>query len=66
MKFKEGDIVKHKLSKEKYVIVRCEKKGLFRRYNEYLVTNGIIITYQYGDKRNNYLNMYESELENTK
>ena len=59
MKFKEGDIVIHKMTKKKYMIVTTLPKSLTRYRNQYRVTEGLLNTEYYYMK---YLDLYEVEL----
>jgi len=58
MKFRKGDIVQHKISKEKYVIISKAK------WFECL--DGKLIIYKVTDKFTNTKYLYEDELESSK
>jgi len=54
MKFKLGEIVRHKISKKKYVVTNLLPASRFRKYQGYRVDDG---------EDEEGLIMYESELE---
>lgn len=65
MKFKEGQIVKHKLSGERFVIIKYLPVRWYRSRPKY----GVIINEKYVDlvKKDidGYIIVYESEIEST-
>lgn len=59
MKFKLGQVVQHKVSKEKVVLIKYYPKRWYRKYPYYYCSNGAYLYL-------NHYHLYEDELEEVK
>jgi hypothetical protein len=63
MKFSVGDIVQHKISKEKAVIIEVYPKGFFREQVKYRASYGEDFKFIKRTRTNDYIQFLESEIE---
>lgn len=65
MKFKEGQIVKHKLSKEKFIIIKFLPVKWYRSRPQYKVSIGLKVMEMRKQDEGDYVRVYESEIESS-